>query len=41
MNTSIFVDADWLNMTENVGYGQLPIPNVRDDQICEIVQVIR
>ena len=37
MGSSIFADADWLIMTKNVGYGQLPVPQRLDDEIREII----
>ena len=37
MATSIFTDADGLSMTENIGYGQLPIPQRLDEKICRII----
>lgn len=38
MSSTIFADADWLNMTENVGYGQLPIPDSKDSRIQRLIQ---
>lgn len=38
MSSTIFTDADWLNMAQNVGYGQLPIPDSKDDLIQQLIQ---
>lgn len=37
MSSTIFTEASWLSMAENVGYGQLPIPDPKDDQVQALV----
>jgi len=38
MEMHIFSGADWLSVTENNGYGSLPIPRPRDDEIEALIR---
>jgi len=33
----LFTSATWLNVNLNVGYGPLPIPQLRDDEITDLI----
>ncbi len=35
---TFFTDAYWLDICHNNGYGQLPIPTRRDDEISDLIQ---
>lgn len=37
MKTLLFSDTDWLSVSQNHGYGPLPIPHPRDDEIAELI----
>ncbi|MGH8021736.1 MAG: hypothetical protein ACREIA_26330 [Opitutaceae bacterium] len=37
MEKLLFSGADWLSVTENNGYGLLPIPHPRDDEIKALI----
>ncbi|MFL6621494.1 MAG: hypothetical protein ACJ8NR_02595 [Sulfurifustis sp.] len=38
MTANIFVSATWLNVTNNHGYGLLPIPSARDEEISALIR---